>query len=127
MVQNHDLAANLASILSSVNIPIKLTQRKNNFILYLKESENIEDLLTLMGATNSTLELMNIKVMKDMRNKVNRVTNCETANIGKTVAASAKQVEDIKLIIQKKGIEYLPDNLKEVAQIRLENPELLFK
>ncbi|MBC5786794.1 MULTISPECIES: DNA-binding protein WhiA [Clostridiaceae] len=124
VVQNHDLAANLASILSSVNIPIKLTQRKNNFILYLKESENIEDLLTLMGATNSTLELMNIKVMKDMRNKVNRVTNCETANIGKTVAASAKQVEDIKLIIQKKGIEYLPDNLKEVAQIRLENPEL---
>ena len=70
---------------------------------------------------------MNIKVMKDMRNKVNRVTNCETANIGKTVAASAKQVEDIKLIIQKKGIEYLPDNLKEVAPDPAGKPRAFFK
>ena len=124
VVAHHDLAADLASLISELDIPIKLTRRKNSYVLYIKESENIEDLLTLMGATKASLEIMEIKVMKDVRNKVNRVTNCETANIGKTVAASTKQVDDINLIIQKRGLDYLPDNLKEVALARLDNPEM---
>ena len=81
----------------------KYAQRRGAHLLYYKESEQIEDLLTMMGATQCSLELMNIKIYKDVRNKVNRVTNCETANIEKTVAASASQVEDILLIWERRG------------------------
>lgn len=77
-----------------------------------------------MGAVKSSLELMNIKILKDVRNKVNRVTNCETANIEKTVAASSMQVKSIEWIMTHKGLDYLPEELKTVAQLRLENPEL---
>lgn len=102
----------------------KYAQRRGAHLLYYKESEQIEDLLTMMGATQCSLELMNIKIYKDVRNKVNRVTNCETANIEKTVAASASQVEDILLIWERRGKDSLPDDLKELAALRVENPEM---
>lgn len=124
VVNSHERALDLAKIISSANIPVKIIKRKNHYILYLKESETIEDMLTLIGATKASLAIMDIKILKDVRNKVNRVTNCETANLDKTVAASARQIEDINLIMQKKGLDFLPDNLREVAAIRLENPEL---
>ena len=77
-----------------------------------------------MGAMKSTLELMNVKIYKDVRNKVNRVTNCETANIGKTVVASSNQIKDIEWIAEHEGLDYLPDELRQVAELRLDNPEL---
>lgn len=102
----------------------KYSQRRGAHLLYYKESEQIEDLLTMMGATQCCLELMNIKIYKDVRNKVNRVTNCETANIEKTVTASASQVEDILLIWEKRGKESIPEDLRELAELRVENPEM---
>lgn len=121
---HHRLGEDLARLMEELGISPKLTQRKGSYILYLKESENIEDLLTAMGAIHSSLELMNIKIYKDLRNKANRVTNCETANIEKTVVAASIQTQDIQYILQKRGLEYLPEELQEIVQLRLENPDL---
>lgn len=104
-------------------IHFKLTHRKGAALLYLKESEQVEDFLTLTGATKATLKLMDIKIVKEMRNKVNRATNCETANLGKTVEASQAQVADIAYIQARRGLSYLDEDLREVAALRLENPE----
>ena len=89
-----------------------------------RESELIEDALTLMGATGASLELMNIKMVKDIRNTANRIANCENANIDKTVAASMAQIEAIRKIEQKQGMDGLPEELRELARLRLENPEM---
>ena len=77
-----------------------------------------------MGASNASLELMNVKILKDIRNKANRLTNCESANIDKTVAASAVHVEAVKRIVAAGGLTLLPEELRELAGLRLENPEL---
>lgn len=118
------LARDLARLMEELGITPKLTQRKGSHILYLKESEYIEDLLTAMGAVHSSLELMNIKIYKDLRNKANRVTNCETANIEKTVVAASVQAQDIQYILEKRGMDFLPEELKEIALLRLNNPDL---
>ena len=124
VVPNDRLSDDLLTLMNDIGIHAKATKRKGINIIYLKESENIEDLLTLMGAMKSTLELMNVKIYKDVRNKVNRVTNCETANIGKTVVASSNQIKDIEWIAEHEGLDYLPDELRQVAELRLDNPEL---
>ncbi|HEX3026873.1 MAG TPA: DNA-binding protein WhiA, partial [Clostridia bacterium] len=93
------LAKDLMAYLSELDFHPKMVGRQGGSVIYFKESEQIEDMLTIMGAVRQSLELMNVKVYKDLRNKVNRVTNCETANIGKTVAASSEQVEAIKKIL----------------------------
>ncbi len=93
-------------------------------ILYFTNSDLIEDFLTYIGATKSSLEIMNIKVYKDLRNKVNRLVNCETSNINKIVSASSYQIKCINKIIEKKGLNYLDDNLKVVALKRLNNPQM---
>lgn len=118
------LAGEIAALAEECGIQFRKTNRKGSSVLYLKESEPIEDMLTLMGAVNCSLELMNVKIYKDVRNKVNRVTNCETANIGKTVNAAATQVEQIRLIERTVGLDDLPDDLRELAELRLENPEM---
>lgn len=123
-LHNSVLADALYEELLATGLPFKRTTRKGNAVIYLKGSEPIEEVLTFMGASKNALELMNIKIMKEVRNKVNRVTNCETANIGKTVKASMKQVEDIRYILQHKGEAYLSDDLQEAAQIRLAYPEM---
>ena len=119
-----ELAKNFAQLLKQHGFSVKTASRNKGTVIYLKESEPIEDMLTYMGAVNSSLELMNIKILKDVRNQVNRVTNCETANIGKTVNAAAIQLENIRLIQEKIGIDQLPDDLREVAELRLENPDM---
>lgn len=124
VVPQHKWTSLVAELLSVYNIPIKYIKRKGQHVLYTKESECIEDLLTMLGATSASLEIMNIKIRKDIRNKVNRVTNCETANIEKTVAASFKQVEDIKLIQKSAGLDSLDKNLRKVAKLRMDNPEM---
>ena len=77
-----------------------------------------------MGAVHSSLELMNIKIYKELRNKANRITNCETANIEKTVVAASAQAQDIQYIIQKRGLDFLPEELQEIAKLRLNHPDL---
>ncbi|WP_295122854.1 DNA-binding protein WhiA [Ruminococcus sp.] len=105
----------------------KHVERKGAQIVYIKESENIIDVLTLMGATMCSLELMNVKMEKDMRNKINRAMNCDNANIDKTLKASERQIEDIELIEKKLGLSSLPDQLREIAELRLENPDYNLK
>ena len=118
------LADMLCKLCLDLGIILKVSKRNNSTLLYLKESEKIEDILTLMGAGHSSLSLMDVKVIKDVRNKINRKTNCETANLSKTVVASAEQIRNIKIIKSKKGLGFLSDELREVAQKRLDNPEV---
>ncbi len=103
--------------------PFKRSQRKGVQILYLKESEQIEDMLTFLGATHASLTMMEVKIYKDFRNKANRQTNCETANIDKTINAAANQAADIELLVERLGWEGIPDDLRELARLRLENPD----
>lgn len=98
--------------------------RKGSFVVYSKDSQGIENLLTFMGAVNASMELMQVKMLKEMRNQINRKTNFETANIDKTVSASAKQIEAIEAIAQTVGLHRLSPQLQELAQLRLEHPEL---
>ncbi len=105
-----------------LNVEPKSITRNSNYIIYFKVSESIEDLLTVMGAFNSSLEIMGVKMYKDMRNNVNRRLNFENANLDKTIGASQKQVDAIKHIKNTVGLSYLSDDLKELAEIRLENP-----
>ncbi len=96
----------------------------DSLVLYAKESELIEDFLTYIGAAAHSMEIMQVKIMKDFRNRVNRSVNCESANLDKTVAASGKSIEDIEYIYAVKGAEWLPDELRETAELRTENPEM---
>lgn len=96
----------------------------DSLVLYAKESELIEDFLTYIGAAAHSLEIMQVKIMKDFRNRVNRSVNCENANLDKTVAAAGKSMEDIELIYREKGAEWLSDELRETAELRMENPEM---
>lgn len=114
-------AEELISLLSDIGVSAGLTSRRNQYIIYIKGSECIEDTLTFIGAQQCTLEIMNIKIYKDVRNKVNRIANCDNANINKTVEAALKQIEDIRLIDSAIGLENLPDELRELAELRLEN------
>lgn len=121
------LCSDLQKMLSSIGVNGKRILRKNMYVLYLKDSERIEDTLTYMGAQQCTIELMNIKIRKDMRNKANRVRNCDEANINKVVSAAMRQTEDIRWIVKCGQLESLSPELRELAELRLENPELSLK
>lgn len=120
-------AEQLRDIIKGFEIEAKIIQRKKYQVLYLKEGESIVTLLNVMGAYASLMELENMRILKDMRNSINRRVNCETANIRKTVDAATKQVEDILFLKEHYGIEKLPDGLREIAMVRLENPEATLK
>ena len=115
---------NLTALLAECGLRAKLARRGGCHIVYFKESEQIEDCLTLIGATNASLELMGVKMVKNIRNNANRVANCETANIDKTVAAAAVQVEAVHKICRCGGLDKLPEELRELAALRLENPDM---
>ena len=93
-----ELCTDLKNLLERLGIMSKYVERKGLYVLYFKGSEDIEDMLTLMGATKSSIELMNVKILKDVRNKANRIANCDAANIERTLKASEKQIEDIEYI-----------------------------
>ncbi len=105
----------------------KHTERKNANIVYIKESENIEDMLTLMGASKASLEIMNVKILKDVRNKINRAVNCDNANIEKSLKAAERQIEDIELIERTIGFASLSEDLREIAEVRYNNPDYNLK
>lgn len=121
--KNHDFLLEFSSILASYNIIGKIFERKGDFVFYLKDCSAIMDLLALIGANESVLALSNELVTRELRNKVNRQVNCINANINKTVEASMKQVEAINTIISTIGLESLPEDLQEVAMLRLANQE----
>lgn len=117
------LLREFSHLLAQFDIMAKLITRKNNYVLYLKDAEQVSDLLALVGASNAVLSLKNEITNREFRNKINRQTNCLSGNISKTVDASIKQMEAIELIDGKIGINNLPPDLEEVALMRLANPE----
>lgn len=123
VTHDEEYANALSKLINSYKLNSKVIQRKNSFVIYVKEGEQIVDLLNIIGAHNALLELENIRIMKEMRNNVNRIVNCETANLSKTVNAAVRQVESINLIQSEIGLDRLPKNLKEVARLRLEYPD----
>lgn len=117
----------LKEVINNLGIDIKSTKKGTNYMLYLKEGEEISSFLALMGASKAMLRFEEIRVIKDTRNNINRLVNCETANLNKTVNASVKQIEDINKLKRNKKFENLPDNLKEVANLRLQNPDATYE
>ncbi len=117
----------LKKIITSFGISIKSIKKGSDYMLYLKDGEEISSLLALMGASKAVLKFEEIRVIKDTRNNVNRIVNCETANLNKTINAAVKQIEDIKKIKDNKKFEMLPENLKELAKLRLENPDATYE
>lgn len=113
----------IANILKNYEIECKILNKSHCYSLYSKEGETISNLLAFIGASSSVLKFEEIRVLRDMRNNVNRLVNCETANLNKIINASLKQVEDIKLIKDKKKFKNLSKNLQEIAELRLKNPE----
>ena len=122
--KNKDNAIFAQNMLSSLEFSPKAMIRRENFIVYFKDSGAIEDILTGIGAVKKCLELMDSKVIKDLRNRINRRNNCETANMRKTLDVALSQVDSINYIISKRGIGYLDDDLQKIADYRLENPEM---
>ena len=123
-VDSHELAETFRAYLSENGVECKHTARKNTELLYQKDSTAIEEILTLLGASKQALEIMELKIIKEVRNRTNRQTNCETANLTKTVLASRQQIEDIRLIEARIGLSELPEELRELASLRLEYPDL---
>jgi conserved hypothetical protein len=117
----------IAQMMNYFHLNARTTKRRNGYIVYLKEAEKIADFLQLIGATNSMLKFEDIRIVRDMRNSVNRLVNCENANINKTVAAAERQIENIKHLQATVGLDSLPDKLQEIAVLRLENPEVSLK
>ena len=123
VTHSEEYAKDLSKLVNRFGLNSKVIQRKNSFIVYIKEGEQIVDLLNIVGAHTCLLELENIRIMKEMRNNVNRLVNCETANLSKTVNAAVRQVESIKLIQKEIGLQRLPKNLRDIAELRLNYPD----
>lgn len=114
----------LVSILEDYEIHTKLLKRKKAYSIYIKDGEEISRMLAFMGASKAVLKFEEIRVIRDMRNSINRKVNCETANLKKTVDTGVRQVESIKIIMKKKKFEELPETLKEIAKLRIKNPSI---
>lgn len=127
-VTNYEEHGNdLSDIINSFGLGSKIVIRKENYVVYIKEGEQIVDVLNIIGAHQALLKLEDIRVLKDIRNNINRLVNCETANLGKTINASIKQIENIAIIDKYMGLHKVSNNLREVAEIRLDNPDASLK
>ena len=118
-----DKAAFTAELITSFDIEAKIVNRKKYNVVYLKDGEHIVDVLNIMGAHVSLMELENVRIVKELRNSINRRVNCEAANIGKTTAAANRQIEDIRYLSDTIGLDSLSDELRTTALLRLEYPE----
>lgn len=123
----HKRAEQLQETVNSFDVEAKIVPRKKNYVVYLKEGEQIVDILNIMEAPVALMNLENVRILKEMRNSVNRQVNCETANIHKTVSAAVKQLEDIRYIQSRTGLNCLSPALAEMARIRLEYPDATLK
>ncbi|WP_312540807.1 DNA-binding protein WhiA [Enterococcus sp.] len=117
----------ICDMLNAYGLNARALERRNGSIAYLKGAEKIADFLTLIGATNSMLKFEDVRIVRDMRNSVNRLVNCETANMNKTIDAASKQIDNIEFIQNRVGLQALPDKLQEIAALRLEHPEVSLK
>ncbi|WP_290033621.1 DNA-binding protein WhiA [Ligilactobacillus cholophilus] len=117
----------ICEMLNRYHLNARKTQRRSGYITYLKEAEKIADFLSLIGATNSMLKFEDIRIVRDMRNSVNRIVNCETANLNKVADAANKQIENIKYLDEHLGLDKIPSKLQEVALVRVAHPELSLK
>lgn len=122
--QHNDTICNM---INRYHLNARKTERRNGYITYLKEAEKIADFLSLIGATNSMLHFEDIRIVRDMRNSVNRIVNCENANLNKVADAANKQIENIKYLKTHLGLDKLPLKLQEVAYMRVTHPELSLK
>lgn len=120
-------AEQLRDIVNSFEVDAKIIQRKKYFVVYIKEGTHIVDILNIMEAHVSLMQLENVRILKEMRNSVNRQVNCETANLNKTVEAAVKQIRDIEYIRDTIGLNALSQGLSEIAYARLENPDMNLK
>ena len=116
-------AETIIQMLEKLTIPSRKLERKNGYGVYIKDGEEISKFLALIGANSSVLKFEEIRVLREIKNNVNRKVNCETANLNKTINASVKQIEAIKKIKETGQFDKLPENLKEIAKIRIENPD----
>ncbi|GKV57052.1 putative sporulation transcription regulator WhiA [Sporosarcina sp. NCCP-2222] len=117
----------LVELMNSFYLNAKSIERKKGYIAYLKEAEKISDFLSLIGAHVSLMKFEDVRILRDMRNSVNRLVNCETANLNKTIGAAQRQVENIKFIESTIGIDQLPDRLQEIARLRVEYQDVTLK
>ena len=117
----------LRDLFSRFGVNAGIVGRKRNSVVYLKDSGEIVEALGLMEAPGALMELENVRILKDMRNSVNRQVNCEAANISKTVEAAMKQVAEIEYIRDTAGLDSLPEHLREMAEIRLKYPDAALK
>ena len=120
-------AGQIRALVNSFGLEAKVILRKNSYVVYLKEGAQIVDLLNIMEAPVALMEMENVRILKEMRNSVNRQVNCETANINKTVSAAVKQVKDIQYILDTIGLNELPETLREIAEIRMAYPNASLK
>ncbi len=121
------LSDDMLKLMQEIDVAAKMVRRKNSFVIYFKSSETIEDLLMILGAQNSALEIMQIKIEKDVRNKINRKVNFETANIDRSVAAAVEQLEAIRKLRESGKFDGLSADLQELAELREQNPESSLK
>ena len=117
----------LCELMNSFDLNAKTLERKKGYMTYLKEAEKITDFLIIIGANNAMLKFEDIRILRDMRNSVNRLVNCETANLNKTIGASVRQVENIKYIQGTVGLDVLPEKLREIAELRVAHQDVTLK
>ena len=125
LLKSIDVANYIKNLLKEFNIEAKILESNNT--IYIKEGEEISKFLAFIGAQSSVLKFEEIRVMRDIRNNVNRIVNCETANLNKTIEASVIQIEAINFLKKMKKFEELPENLIEIAELRIENPDTSLK
>lgn len=123
VTENQDFAKMIMKTMQGFSLPVKITDRKNDYIVYLKEGNGITAFLSVIGAHNALMEFENVRIVKEMRNNVNRVVNCETANLNKVVRAAVEQIKSIRYIEKHLGFAKLPLILRETAELRLEHPD----
>ena len=122
-----DHASALTDLMNDYELNAKYIDRKRGYTIYLKEAEKIAEFLSLIGGYQALLKFEDIRIVRDMRNSVNRLVNCETANLNKTINAAMRQVENIKFIDEEIGIDELPERLREVARLRVEHQDMTLK
>lgn len=127
ITDNFPHARDIAGLMGKFNLPAKVSPRKNWYVVYLKGSEQIVECLNHMGAHSALLNFENVRIYKDMRNQVNRLVNCETANLNKTVNAAVRQLDQIKYLAGTIGLDKLPRSLREAAELRLQYPDATLK
>lgn len=127
VLADRETAEQLRELINSFRLDAKVVERKDHFVVYLKEGEQIVDLLNVMEAPVALMDLENVRIVKEMRNDINRKVNCETANLNKVVGAAVKQLEDIAYIDETIGLSSLSEQLEEVARLRLKYPDTSLK